>query len=473
MNADADPLTSEAIFVVSPTFPQVGQRVQVQGTVANTNGLTQFTAGARFDLPTGDGVFPLPAAVTPVLPFPPTTVNGTAYLERFEGMRVVFPDPLFVADTFNLGRFGEVGLSANDRLFIPTNTVDPNDAPANGVSTSGVGNVPEITAEEDLNQRSRFILDDARDARPAPIPFLRDGGPGGGRTLRVGDSTRGLAGILTFGFGNYRLQPTGVVTFDATNPRPAVPEPVGGNVTVAESNVLNYFNTFGGPDDRGADSAAELDRQRAKLVAVLSTLDADVVGLTEVENNGSGPGSALNDLVNAPGLGLNSTQIAAGRAPYAIAPPPSDPFGTDAIKVAFLYKASRVTPVGPALTDNANFAVYNRPPLAQRFSVNATGGTFYVTINHFKSKGGSGATGLDADQGDGQSQFNDRRRQQSAALVSFLNGLAVNDPDILVIGDLNAYGEEDPIDVFRAAGYVDLIGTRATGAAALLVLLQR
>lgn len=461
VNADTDPLTSEAIFVNSASFPQVGQKVQVQGTVANTNGLTQFTAGASFSLPAGGSLFPLPAAVTPVLPAPATT-NGTPYLERLEGMRVVFPGALYATDLFNLGRFGEVQLSVNDRLFIPTNTIDPDDTPANGTATTGNINVPAVTAAEDLNQRSQFILDDASDFRPNPIPYLRDGGPGGGRTLRVGDSVRNLAGIFTYGFSSYRVQPTNLpLTFDATNPRPAAPEPVGGNVTVAESNVLNYFNTFGGPNDRGADSIAELDRQRAKLVAVLTGLDADIVGLTELENNGSGTGSAVNDLVNTPGLGLNAVQAAAGKATYAILRPPAEPFGSDAIQVGFLYKPSRVTPVGPAVTDNANFAVYNRPPLAQLFSVNATGGSFYVTINHFKSKGGTGATGLDADQGDGQSLFNDRRRQQSTALVSFLNGLAVNDPDILVIGDLNAYGEEDPIDVFRAAGYVDLIGTRA------------
>ena len=48
--------------------------------------------------------------------------------------------------------------------------------------------------------------------------------------------------------------------------------------------------------------------------------------------------------------------------------------------------------------------------------------------------------------------------EQAEALADFIDSL--HDQDVLIIGDLNAYGEEDPIDVLEAAGYVDLVDTR-------------
>lgn len=223
------------------------------------------------------------------------------------------------------------------------------------------------------------------------------------------------------------------------------------------SNVLNYFITFGGANDRGADNLTEFVRQKAKIVAGLKGLNAAIVGLSELQNNGTGTGSAFNDLVKSP-TGLNAAMTAAGLPTYEVIGTPSTPFGTDAIQVGLMYQPSLVTFVGVALTDTANFATYSRPPLAQLFSVNATGGKFWVVVNHFKSKGPSGATGADVDQNDGQGAYNFRRKNQSNALVSFINTtLAPTDPDVLVVGDLNAYGQEDPIDIFRAAGFTDLI----------------
>ena len=74
-------------------------------------------------------------------------------------------------------------------------------------------------------------------------------------------------------------------------------------------NLLNYFNTFTGlhtfgvggghpTDCRGANNAGEFDRQRAKTVAAITALDADVIGVNEIENDGYGPTSAIADLVD-------------------------------------------------------------------------------------------------------------------------------------------------------------------------------
>lgn len=52
-------------------------------------------------------------------------VSGPLDLERLEGMAVVVPQTLTVTENYNLGRFGELMLSANGRLFNPTQIAQP------------------------------------------------------------------------------------------------------------------------------------------------------------------------------------------------------------------------------------------------------------------------------------------------------------------------------------------------------------
>jgi predicted extracellular nuclease len=61
-------------------------------------------------------------------------------------------------------------------------------------------------------------------------------------------------------------------------------------------------------------------------------------------------------------------------------------------------------------------------------------------------------------KGDGQSAYNADRRSQSLAICNYIDGLKQGgaEPRVLVIGDLNAYEQEDPIDAMRAKGLVDL-----------------
>jgi uncharacterized protein len=119
-----------------------------------------------------------------------------------------------------------------------------------------------------------------------------------------------------------------------------------------------------------------------------------------------------------------------------------------------------VTTVGTAMSPNDVAFTQGRAPVAQTFRVisgASAGAKLSVIVNHFKSKG-SGGTGADADQGDGQGFYNATRKAQATALLSFITTVqtVANDPDVLIIGDLNAYSEEDPIDILRAGGLVKL-----------------
>ncbi|NJN85494.1 MAG: ExeM/NucH family extracellular endonuclease, partial [Leptolyngbyaceae cyanobacterium SL_7_1] len=370
-------------------------------------------------------------------------------------MLVTFPETLSVTETFNLGRFGEVLLSSEGRLFNPTNAIDPTDIPSTETENDE-NNVAAVTAQQTANNRNQILLDDASNTQnPVVVPFLHPDGVNEG-TLRIGDTVEDLTGVLGFGFGSYRIQPTITPDFQPTNPRTAAPDEVGGNVKVASFNVLNYFTTIdnGSNDARGADSAVEFERQQAKIVSAITAIDADVLGLIEIENNGLVAISNLVDALNAE-AGAGTYAVVADPANYAAVPG-----GDDAIKVAFIYKPGSVSLVGEAQTIDSPAFNIGRAPVAQTFSLNSNGATFTAIINHFKSKSAGGETGLDTDQGDGQGAFNATRIQQAEALLTFINSLktSTGDDDVLVIGDLNAYGEEDPIDVLRNGGLVDELG---------------
>src|SRR5918996_5703432 len=89
---------------------------------------------------------------------------------------------------------------------------------------------------------------------------------------------------------------------------------------------------------------------------------------------------------------------------------------------------------------------------------------FTVVANHFKSKSCGGATGANADQGDGQSCFNADRMAQAQAELRFVEQLeqSSGDEDVLVTGDLNSYTREDPIDVLTGGGLVNLLERELT-----------
>ena len=429
-DSDGNQETSDGIFVYDPDAPALveGDVVRVTGTVTESFGLTQIsTVSAIGDC--GDATLPAPT----VLDLPADDVTR----ERYESMLVTFGEPLTAAETYNLARFGEIVVSSDGRLYQPTNDGGDDEE------------------EQRLNDQRRLVIDDGSGLQnPDDIPFT-DGG-----VIRVGDPLTNVVGVLSYGFSAWRLQPTEEPSVARTNPRPASPDDVGGDIQVGSFNVLNYFVTLdtkgavtdSGLEPRGANTAEEFERQQAKIVAAILALDAEVLGLMEVENDSDD--AALLNLVDA----LND---AAGEQRYAAIEEPDTGdglFGTDAIKVAMIYQPDAVVPLGASRTTLDEAFVNARRPLAQRFRPADGGRPFTVVVNHFKSKNCGSVTGENADQGDGQGCFNADRVEQAQALVDLIEEL--NDKDVLVIGDLNSYGEEDPIDLLESAGLVDLIDTR-------------
>jgi predicted extracellular nuclease len=322
----------------------------------------------------------------------------------------------------------------------------------------------EAAALAEANRLSRIMLDDGRGSQN-PDPAIHPNGSvfDLSNLFRGGDTVANVTGVLDYSFGLYRIQPTQGANYTAANPRSATPDDVGGNLKVASFNVLNYFTTIdtgaficgpaGDQECRGADTPEEFTRQRDKIIAALTAIGADVVGLIEIENH---PGDVPTaDLVS----GLNDA-LGAGTYDYIA----TGAIGTDAIRQAFIYKPASVSLMGnfavlddPSFTDPLGYGEEkSRPALAQTFMDNATGGVFTVVVNHLKSKGSACGAGDDDPE---QGNCNLTRTLGAQALVDWLatDPTGSGDADFLIIGDLNAYDKEDPIDVLLDGGYTDLL----------------
>ncbi|MBF4162285.1 ExeM/NucH family extracellular endonuclease [Nocardioides acrostichi] len=473
---DATPGASDGIFVYAPsiaTLPEVGDSVQVTGAVSEYNGLTELTAS---DVSATDA------------PLDPVTALETAWFttdeerEAHESELVSLTDDFTVTNSYATWQYGEIGLATGDHPLIqPTEVED-----------FQTGDIAGVEAD---NAARLLTLDDGRSANfggaasDEPSSWVD-----ADHAVRVGAAaTLKQPMVIDYRFGLWRVQPTApieglgtdVATFEDTRADNQAPADVGGDIRLATFNVLNYFPTTGEEyvdsglgtctyyDDRdgnhittnsctnngprGAADDANFTRQQAKIVDAINKLSASIVSLEEIENSvqfGKDRDFALANLVDA----LNA---AAGPDTWAYVPSPDASAlpalaDQDVIRTAFIYKPAAVEPVGDSevLVDETNFD-NAREPLAQAFK--AAGGAdsdaFGVIVNHFKSKGSSGASGDNADQGQGA--YNADRIGQAQALSDFASTFKSDRgiKALFLTGDFNAYSEEDPVQVLEDDGY--------------------
>jgi len=368
------------------------------------------------------------------------------------GKKLTVTGDLVVVDTHDLARRGQVKV-ARDRLYVPTSRVDPNDADPNATSFEGGSNVAKVVGAQKYNDKATIILDDGSAKQnifpPALFPDLGKAYP----TVRVGSVIKGVSGEMVKA-GRVLLLVSDEPLQWTPAERPKRPEVGEADVTVASLNVLNYFTTIddGQNNARGADSESELQRQEKKLVSAIIELEADVIGLMEIENNLD----AENRLVAALNEKLGKEAFKGCGLPEGFR---DSPGGGDAIRVGVIYRADRVAPVGGVsmIRDEAFFRA--RTPVVQSFKSEKLDAPFTVIVNHFKSKGGaSRADVANKNKGDGQGAYNATRRGQALAICKYIDELAQREqqPRVLVVGDLNAYEQEDPIDAMRAKGLINL-----------------
>ncbi|MGX1934446.1 ExeM/NucH family extracellular endonuclease [Microbacterium resistens] len=450
---------SDGIFVfLDALAPELamGDLVSVTGSVSEYFGQTQITPAAVSDVAVVTAGVGTPAPVAL-----PDTVLG-ADREAYENMLVAPAGAYRLASSHQLYNYGTLWLSAGEAPLVKsTETTRPGDE-ANAIAAA--------------NRAHRILLDDGwslqvtNQGHPGDQPYFT-----ADTVVRNGDAVTFPAegSILQYGFDDWRLQPVVPIddasdashkpTFTTLNPRPEAAPEVGGDLQVASFNVYNYFTTLTSenPDARGAATAEQFAIQKSKIVSAINGLDAEIVALMEIENGpklGKPLDAALADLVAGLNADAGSEVWDYVRTPAAL----DNPAITDYISSAIIYKKAAATPQGDSATVVDETVWGNaREPIAQAFDVD--GRIVTVVANHFKSK--SPPKNAGPEPADGQGFFNADRVAQAQSLLAFTEDLKARagSEDMLLIGDFNAYGKEDPIDVFAQAGWTDLVPAQAPG----------
>lgn len=492
-DADGDASTSEGLFVYySGTLPSLGDRVSVSGEIVEYYDLTEMTNVSTMNVLDSNVDMPTPVTIE-------VGPEGFDY-ESAEGMLVEVvsgtSDALTVTENFNLDRYGQFTVSAGTKLQ-PTQVFDAQ-TQADEVAALAQENINNGLLIDDgsstqnpteyTNVANTSVGDNGNGYLDASDSFAADG-----PTVRLGAEVSGTpTGVLTYAFGEWVVNANAPVAFDAaTNEgaRPTEAPDVGGDIQVAGFNVLNFFTTL---NERGATTSSDLDRQTVKIVEAMLGTGAEVFAIQEIENNGFGEGSAIDTLVDA----LNAAD---GSARFAYVDPTLDGgmIGTDQITTGLIYDTTALDLItsdsivfaeasNAETSELADITAYqrNRPTIAATFADADSGTEFTLASVHFKSKGDSGLAdaaaaaqaAVDAgtatqdqidlladgnvDSGNGQGYWNQVRADAAAELLNWLetgyDGTGVT--NYLVMGDLNAYSQEDPVQAFTQSGEItDLI----------------
>jgi 5'-nucleotidase len=496
-STDATPGASDAVFVFGSSAAgkvAIGDSVQVTGAVQEFQGETEISSPTVTKLDT-----PLPAVVPDVIAW--SDLGSDAQKEAHEGELVAPQGAFTVSDNYDANFYGSFTLAAGD-----TPLRQPTDA-----GPAGSAQALAVTAD---NAARMVTLDDGASVNYStsansgkPLPWLT-----ATNTVSVGAKvTFHQPVILEYRFSLWNFQPTSqvtddgaaVATFSDTRTGNQQPAAVGGSVRLATFNVENYFpmtgqryvdsglgtctwyndragnhigvNTCTGTDGsagpRGAADDASFQRQQSKIVTGINRLGASIVSLEEVENSavfGEPRDTALAGLVDALNAAAGANVWAYVPSPSADKLPPLDQ--QDVIRTAFIYKPAEVALVGnPVVLTSASdpgesFSIA-REPLAQGFRrADATNAdAFLVVANHWKSKG-SGTPLYDGDVEDtsspavDQGAFNATRVHEAQDVKAFAAQVAgsLGTDRIFLVGDFNAYTQEDPLQVLYQAGYTDL-----------------
>ncbi|UTV26584.1 ExeM/NucH family extracellular endonuclease [Photobacterium atrarenae] len=509
-SSDGNELTSDGVFVATDSYVDenlVGQTVCVIGQVEEAGGLTQILpTDAQWEV-IGAGTVPSAVDLTRISA---DGDNFRATLERFEGMKVRLPQDMDSsedgAQDMRVSRAFSYDFDSkrnNMVLAYKRPNMQPNQ--------QHVAGSVESQLQASQNQNYRLFVDSDKEPQSGKIPYY----PGFNTKphenyIRVNDSIVGLEGMLTYKEDEFRLVPTNNINSDnITHNTPRTSSPKLNDDTtfeqfpirIATQNVLNFFNSpYGGAenqhgDNRGAESEIEYTKQKDKIVEAIYGLDADIIGLMEIENNGFGDFSAITELVNAINAKYTEEDYSDRHGKESIENKyvfvgfdsdgntvldELDSVGGDAIASGLLYRPSKVTlefskviPMpyqkAPMITDENGAAIvdgkgevresgknYQRDTVAATFWVNHTGKKLTVAVNHLKSKGSTcwedwqgwekwdnfDPTEDDVKDDDFQGSCENFR---VAAAVQLGKEMTKMGGDQVIMGDMNSYAQEDPM----------------------------
>jgi len=427
--SDNDPRSSNGIFVQSVLIHddiKEGDLVALRGTVAELGEGrdTQTAIASTIDLIQCTSARPMPLSVIN-LPL------DNAGRESFEGMRVQVSGPLVATDVFQFER-GNVTLSGNGLQYVATEVVQPGSEAAAYQARNAEYAIP-VNIPENMTFPALMVSGMSLDQFAGV----------------VGHDQRGKRVILQ--------SLSGFV--DTTFALPQTADP--GELRVVGMNLHNYFNGDGDgagfPTPRGAETIEEFRHQRARIGAAIKALSPHVVAVMELENDGFGEASAAQDFIRLSSDATGQT--------WQVTRPVNDDTGGDAIAVGIFYRTDKLRAVGPSQTLKGPEFEASRQPQAQLFQRRDNGERLLIVINHLKSKGSCPKTGENANQNDGQGCWNPMRQASAQKMSAWARSVAVasGTDNILILGDMNAYRNEEPIEAIRKTGFTELIEAQNQG----------
>ncbi|CAQ79049.1 putative exported nuclease [Aliivibrio salmonicida LFI1238] len=487
LNNDNDPNSSEGIFVSTGSAPsqeiQPGALVCVKAKVQEYYSQTQLKPDTNNVVVQGSQS---PVDVTELVINENETLADA--LERHEGMHVKLTSHSDLRITRNFSfdydsKRNNMVLSHGAPLYKPTQLFAAE-------STEAI----QLAKE---NAKRQITIESDNKAANGKVPYFpefasdidQDGSADS--YLRLGARIEGLEGVVAYSYGQYRLVASNTITQEniitkALNTdgstlfnveRTDKPSIDDEDLTITSFNVLNYFTSVSINGDanptgqnRGATTADEFAIQQAKILSALTAIDADIIGLMEIENNGFGENSAIHDLTAVLNAQFEDKEDHYKYVEIDAADKYQGEYlGSDAIMVALLYRPDKVRLEGDArviktpeqhvtantvtrdnngtIESNPAYDKYQRHSLVQEFIVKEAKEPLTVVVNHLKSKGSECIEqwqnfNEDSEAPDLQGNCN---RFRVSAVKAIGDELSTVEGDILILGDMNAYGMEDPL----------------------------
>ncbi|MCC6504240.1 MAG: lamin tail domain-containing protein [Aquimonas sp.] len=457
-DVDADPLTSQGVYVFTTSAPtyddgapvQVGDEVSVLGTAIEFFTMTEVsvttTRNATNSITVTATGEPLPTAMVfssgSGLPStdPAALSCGTSNFECYEGMLISIPAGRVSSGNqrFSTDLFGEVYIDprGSNSLREPGVRFGSTTSATNAAAGIWDGN-PEV-----LEMDTDFMI-----PANAGVEF-------------VGGTQFSATGTIGFDFGDYEFWPTTLTITPETNVAPR-PVPLAGatDMTIGSFNVLRLCDAI---DDRGTGTieftcysdtiVQETDPVRVSLkLAQLSAYirevlrSPDVLGVQEVEK--------LSILT----LLANQIHSDGGPAYQAYLVEGNDPGGID---VGYLVNPDRVQSVnvvsmqeGETWNDPSSGVteLHDHPPLLLTGEFTGVANQalpFMVINNHTKSR-----SGVDTSDANGE-RNRAKRFLQAKSIATLVQAIQTDELTaqipLIVVGDHNAYQFTD--------GYADVVG---------------
>ena len=216
-------------------------------------------------------------------------------------------------------------------------------------------------------------------------------------------------------------------------PKPKMPKK---GLLVCAANIQNYFYDLGGYAQRKTTKKQQA-MQTQKICKAFKQIDADIYALCEIQK-GDSAAQMLVDAMNKIAKKERYAYVSHGWS------------NSDMISCGYIYRMDKVRPYGDlqyAYKDTTSHYRYRL--MVCGFEEIESGEKFVLNVNHLRSKRGTGA------------ESNEKRMANVDSLLVMLDKIEqeqlFGDSDVLLVGDYNAYTQEEPIQTLVREGYEDML----------------